>query len=229
MTDKITGLHDLRPGDLMFGPIGGIVPGLFPVGAGQLLLNESFRIGPLAIRHVGVVVEGGTRFIGAIPRLVQAMPHGAEEIELTAEHWSPRHAYVRLPEDYPGQADDAAAIARLFVSERVPYSFLSYAYLAAWRFGWKTDALARWIDRRGRKIAFLQSHRPVDLLVCTDFSIRLPREAICSVLADQAWTLTGKDLVQGTRPQIVTPGQLAAAVWDLPGVIRGGAGLLESR
>lgn len=220
MTDKITGLHDLRPGDLMFGPIGGIVPGLFPVGAGQLLLNESFRIGPLAIRHVGVVVEAGTQFIGAMPRLVQAMPKGAEEIELTAEHWSPRHAYVRLPEDYPGQAADAAAIARLFVSERVPYSFLSYAYLAAWRFGWKTDALARWIDRR--KPAYHHEGG-------TGMRTMLPREAICSVLADQAWTLAGKDLVQGTRPQIVTPGQLAAAVWDLPGVIRGGAGLLESK
>lgn len=223
MTDKITGLHDLRPGDLMFGPIGGIVPGLFPVGAGQLLLNESFRIGPLAIRHVGVVVEAGTQFIGAMPRLVQAMPKGAEEIELTDEHWSSRHAYVRLPEGYPGQAADAAEIARLFVSEHVPYSFLSYAYLAAWRFGWKTDHLARWIDRRQERNLYI---------VTPDGPggpIRLPQEAICSVLADQAWTLAGKDLVQGTRPQIVTPGQLAAAVWDLPGVIRGGAGLLESK
>ena len=33
--------------------------------------------------------------------------------------WDERFAYVRLPEDYPGQASDAAAIARKSVSGRV--------------------------------------------------------------------------------------------------------------
>ena len=195
---EIRSLADLRPGDLMFGPIGGIVPGLFPVGVGQAMLGELFRVGELSVRHVGVVVGG--------PRLAQAMPRGAEEIELTQAHWTRKYVYARIPEDYAGQAEDAAAIAQLFISERVPYSFASYAALAAWRFGFRAERLARWVDRR----------RPVEP--------HLPMEAICSVLADQAWTLAGKDLVQGTRSQIVTPGMLAQALFRMGGVEWGGAG-----
>lgn len=100
------------------------------------------------------------------------------------------------------------AIARLFVSEKVPYSFASYGALAAWRFGLRAERLARWCDRR-------RFTRPEP---------RLPAEAICSVLADQAWTLTGKDLVQGTRSQIVTPGMLARHLWLDGDVEWGGAG-----
>jgi hypothetical protein len=158
MTDSISSLADLRPGDVMFGPIGGVVPGLFPVGVGQALLGETFHVGRLSIRHVGIVVAND--LIG--PRLVQAMPHGAEEIELyPAAHWTDRHAYVRLPEDYPGQAADAAAIARLFVTERVSYSFASYAALAAWKYGLRTPRLEAWINRRREPIMFVSSHRSV--------------------------------------------------------------------
>lgn len=211
MTEQINGLADLRQGDIMFGPIGGIVPGLFPVGVGQFLLGEVFRSGRLSVRHVGVVVQaasfelrnGGARG----PRLVQAMPGGAEEIELSADHWTDRYVYVRPPEDYPGQAAAAAKIARLFVREEVPYSFASYAALAAWRVGLRAERLARWVDRRGHD--------------------NLPMEAICSVLADQAWTLAGKDLVQGTRSQIVTPGMLATQlIHRTPGVVIGWGGTM---
>jgi hypothetical protein len=158
----IASLADLRPGDIMFGPIGGVVPGLFPVGVGQAILGETFHVGRLSIRHVGIVVETGERSRRSIrrrrshtacrqPRLVQAMPHGAEEIPMTPDtHWTDRHAYVRLPEDYPGQAEDAAAIARLFVTERVSYSFASYAALAAWKYGLRTPRLEAWIGRRRR-------------------------------------------------------------------------------
>lgn len=220
MTSEIRSLADLRPGDLMFGPIGGIVPGLFPVGVGQALLGELFRVGELSVRHVGVVVEEGhyTWPENEGPRLVQAMPRGAEEIELTREHWTRRYAYARIPEDYVGQAEDAAAIARLFVSEKVPYSFASYAALAAWRFGFRAERLARWVDRR----------RPEPSYYVTDVGpsgpVHLPCEAMCSVLGDQSWTLTGKDLVQGTRSQIVTPGMLGQALFRMQGVEWGGAG-----
>ncbi|BCJ45303.1 hypothetical protein GCM10010168_85720 [Actinoplanes ianthinogenes] len=257
MSVQIGSLTDLRPGDIMFGPIGGLVPGVFPVGVGQLALGEVFRAGHLSVRHVGVVVEASVHHDGpttydrttrayfpastdelrrdtvaleyypngviTAPKLVQAMPRGAEEIELRHDsHWTPRHAYVRLPEDYPGQAEDAAAIARLFVSEKVPYSFASYAALAAWRFGLKAERLARWINRR-RPLstgASYWSHQHDDLV-----RPQLPAEAICSVLADQAWTLAGKELVTGTRSQIVTPGMLATQLWRRDGVIWGGAGL----
>lgn len=237
--DKIESLADLRPGDIMFGPIGGIVPGIFPVGLGQAMLGETFRAGALSVRHVGVVVEAPRRVppfeLPQTPRafwqdgkryepgrLVQAMPHGAEEINLWPEtHWTPRHAYVRLPEDYPGQAADAAAIARLFVTEHVAYSFASYAALAAWKCGLGTPRLEAWIDRRRKPIPFEGSgtHRDNG----TDGFVRLPCEAICSVLADQAWSLAGKRVMHGVAHQAVTPGAMAnqlrwrdGAVWSTP-------------
>lgn len=239
MTDQIRGLADLRPGDIMFAPIGGLVPGVFPVGIGQLLLGEVFRAGRLSVRHVGIVVEasqhlppgsvyrGQTYETGVItaPRLVQAMPGGAEEIELrTGTHWTPRHAYLRLPEDYPGQADDAAAIARLMVDVGTPYSFASYASLVLWRWGVRVDRLQRWINRRRERIltplpsgkGFEHDGNRGDLA-----SIKLPVEAICSVLVDQAWTLAGKDVMPNTAEQAVTPGALAGQLWRTPGVTWG--------
>lgn len=228
MSEKIRGLHDLRPGDIMFGPLG-------IANIGQLILGEQFRIGPFAAGHVGVVTEeaycwetGRAAARDWRTRLVQAMPGGAEEIELTGRHWSPKYVYARLPEDYPGQADDAAAIAQLFVSERVPYSFLSYAALAAWRFGVKAERLAKWIDRRRPPISVM-GHEWSGVAGGREMiRAALPAEAICSVLADQAWTLAGQEVVTGTRSQIVTPGMLAMQLWRRPGVVWGGAGLLES-
>lgn len=252
------GLQDLRPGDIMFGPIGGLV-GL-GVGLGQLALGEGFRMGKLSIRHVGIVVEASARYEGmtlydadqgrylpigdapgplrtqeeaermgyvvyphgviTAPRLVQAMPGGAEEIELREDtHWTERHAYARLTEDWPGQAEDAAAVARLMVTEGVAYSFASYAALAARRWGVKTLRLDRWIGRRREPVAVQLSHgmNPLPALPC---------EAICSVLADQAWSLAGKRVVEGTAPQVVTPGMMAGQLARRPGVMWMGPGVL---
>lgn len=223
---EINSLADLRPGDLLFGPIGGLVPGVFPVGIGQLMLGEAFRAGKLSVRHVGVVVQAGWDggHEGTWPRLVQAMPSGAEEIRMTtATHWTPRHAYVRLTEDYPGQSEDAAAIARLFVSERVPYSFLSYAALAAWRYGIKAGRLEAWINRRRKPITWeIPSHQTT-----SRHSIALPREAICSVLADQSWSLAGKRVMQNVAHQAVTPGAMALQLWRRNDAIWGGAGISD--
>lgn len=248
MTDTatITGLGDLRPGDVMFGPIGGIVPGVFPVAAGQLALGEAFRIGRLSIRHAAVVVKasehlppGTVRFrssgryytpddqreapaiddrrsghyetyeTGVItaPVIVEAMPKGARLRELRqATDWTDRHAYVRQREDYPGQAERAAAVAEQLVG--TPYSFASYAALGAWRVGMHTERLEAYINRRTG---------PLDL----------PAELICSQLVDEAWTRAGKQVMpHGTRPQVVTPGGLAMRLWNAPGAIRGGVGVL---
>lgn len=227
----IASLADLRPGDVMFGPIGGIVPGLFPVGVGQALLGETFHVGRLSIRHVGIVVEQQPCLsVGCAAsmhtRLVQAMPHGAEEITMTPEtHWTDRHAYVRLPEDYPGQAADAAAIARLFVTERVSYSFASYAALAAWKYGLKTPKLEAWIGRRRPEILDVSSHEPALLARSEPIEVRLPCEAICSVLADQAWTLAGHRVMQDVAHQAVTPGAMAGQLWCRAGTTWGGKGL----
>jgi hypothetical protein len=158
------------------------------------------------------------------------MPRGAEEVEIGPNaHWTNRHAYVRIPEDYPGQGSDAAAIARLFVTEKVPYSFLSYAALIAWKWGLKAERLEKWIDRRRpSKLTPLPSgkgfqhdgHRG-DLA-----ALPLPCEAICSVLADQAWSLAGKRVMEGVPHQAVTPGAMAARLFAMQGIEWGGKGFL---
>jgi hypothetical protein len=204
----VTDLRDLRPGDIMFGPIDGPV-GL-GVGLGQILLGEGFRVGGLSVRHVGIVAEAARPEVDGYPGgawvppvLVQAMPGGAEAVGMTAhQHWTDRHAYVRLPEDYAGQAEDAAAVACVMVQQGVAYSWASYLALAAWRFGWRTDRLGRWIDRRKT----------------SPEGLALPVEAICSVLVDQAWTLTGKQVMpRETHPQVVTPGALAGHLLTVDG------------
>jgi hypothetical protein len=147
-TDPIRSLTDVRPGDICITTMGGFIPGFLPVRVGHWLCKESFTVGPYSADHVLICVEAeqwtkdhtyrpdldpiehrdhgqGPEF--HLPALaVQAMPRGAEEIALTpAKHWTDGVAWFRLTEDYPGQAADAAAIARLFVSEKVPYSWRS--------------------------------------------------------------------------------------------------------
>ena len=214
MVTEITRLEDVRPGDLYLGPIGGWVG--VGVSAGELLVDGGFRVGKLDVRHIGVVVEATTTEgssdewpTGVIhaPRLAQAMPGGAEIVDMTYDrHWSPKCAYARLPEDYPGQAEDAVAIARLMVEHSVAYSPASYPALAAWHWGIATPRLEKWIGRRQAE--------PSELVLPSGKGIAgpkglLPVEAICSVFADQAWSLTGKKIFDDGRPhQCVTPSQL---------------------
>jgi len=209
----MSSLSDLTPGMIGFGPIRGSA-GLL-VSAGQLLLGEGFRVGDLDIRHVFVVVRGGEG--PAWPQVVEAEPGGAQLRSIADgrllvdvdNRWTDQYAYVRLPEDYPGQATDAAAIARAMIG--TPYSFASYAALAAWRMGMKTPRLEAWINRRKGTSPIL-ANRPSHV-----GSAGLPREAICSVLADQAWSLTGKKIMEGVAHQCVTPGALAGRLLAMDG------------
>jgi hypothetical protein len=213
----VASIADLRPGMLGFGKIDGAAR--WPVWAGQMLLGEGFAVGDLKIEHVFVVTEvyGPHDF-----QIVEAMPNGARSMNVGMDRWTPEYAYVQLPEDYPGQGEDAAAIARAMIG--TPYSFLSYPALAAWHWGLahgkelpdgtiEPSRLEAWIDRR-KPLAW-----PISGLSdrCAA-SIRLPREAICSVLADQAWALTGKQVMpRGTPHQCVTPGALGAALLEMDG------------
>lgn len=215
MSDRIESLDDLRPGDLMLTSMSG-APARALVYGGQLLLGEYVRLGKFVVGHAGIVTEARRDIeIGTekspqtwpmhYAKLVQAMPRGAEEIELRADtHWNEHTLFARLPEDADAcfQAEQAAEHARDMIG--TPYSFASYAALAAWRFGVKTPRLERWIDRRDE--------------------LGYPREAICSVLVDQAWTLAGKRVCSGVAKQAVTPGQLTLQLLATPGVIWGGAG-----
>lgn len=160
------------------------------------------------------------------PKIVEAMPSGARLRELRLDRdWTPKTAYARLVEDWPGQAEDAAAIARLMIG--IPYGFSSYAALAAWRFGARPARLEAWIDRRQPKAVTLPhwSSGP-ELGSAITRGGRLPMRVICSQLGDQAWTLAGKQVMpHGTKPQIVTPGGLASRLLMRRGVVWGGAGL----
>lgn len=206
-------IADLRPGMIGFGPIGGAAG--IGVHAGQLLLGEGFTVGPLTIEHVFVVTRiqlhiaptPGNEVSEAFA--VEAMPSGAREVPIY-DRWTPQYAYVQLPEDYPGQSADAAIIARAMIG--TPYSWRSYAALAAWKFGLKAKRLEAWINRRKSAVPIGNG------LIFRKQMIALPREAICSVLADQSWALTGRQVMpKGTPHQCVTPGALAAALLEMRG------------
>lgn len=205
---RIRSLAELRPGDIMIAGQSA-APVKLVVYGGTFLLHEDFRIGPFVAGHAAVVVSS--------TQIVEAMPHGARRRTLTDADWSPGHMYFRLPEDYPGQALDAAAVALAMVG--TPYSIASYLYLAAFRFGLKSDWLKNRINRRRPNTTFVlpSGNRTTD---------NLPVEEICSVLAEQAWTLTGKKVLRGTAPQVATPGLLTAQLWELEGIICGGFSLL---
>lgn len=230
-------LEDVRPGDLYLGPIGGALGGA--IRAAQVIVDGGWRVGPLHVEHIGIVVEAarpaGSRITlsasdqqdARAPRMVQAMPRGAEEIALSYDrHWTPKVAYARIPEDYPGQAADAAAIARLMVREKVRYSFPSYGALALYHWGYQAPRLTEWIGRRRNPGPSIEAMRAAGLALDRGkpFEIRLPVEAICSVLADQCWSLAGKRVMEGTAPQAVTPSQLGqrlltgmdGVVWGWP-------------
>ncbi len=203
---KLPELHDVRPGDIAFGPIGGVVPGFFPVAVGQTLfapaemrrdIRKWFRY-----RHVMVVVEN-LRSLGRVyPRLVQAMPSGAEEITLTEEHWTKDYVYLRPP--YPGRETDSgwveanlqasyvATRAREFVG--TPYSFADYAAIAAWRSGLRITGgkLREYVTDSGHMI--------------------------CSQLADQAMSDAGWHVFDdGRLPQDVMPCELYHQMAQVPG------------
>lgn len=211
----ITSARDLRPGDIGLGPIGGLVG--FGVGAGQWALGEGWTLDEnheIKIRHACIITKAAT----VAPEYAEAMPSGARLGRL--DRWTPEWAWVRLPEDYPGQAMDAAFVAHMMATLRhpVPYSPVSYLYLAQWRLGLDSHRTLEWINRRQDPPTWtLPSGRRL--------AAGLPREAICSVYVDQSWTLTGKRIMHGVPYQCVTPKGLAntlrfntpGAVWAFPG------------
>jgi hypothetical protein len=189
-------LADVRPGDIVFGPIGGVVPGVFPVGAGQLLLAD--RKARLSwrrwwkIRHVLVVTREPGRSWGLPGLAVQAMPGGAEEIELTAaRHWTKDYVYVRPMLDN-SQGVEIATAARSYIG--TPYNFLTYGKLLAGHLhlGLTERTLKKWISTR--------------------------KDMMCSQLADQCLADAGYHVFDdGRLPQDVVPSELYRKLLDMPG------------
>src|SRR4051812_36196656 len=132
----VSGLEQLRPGDIGFGNIGGAAGAL--VWLGQQIVDattpEESRY-----KHVFVVVEGGT--VGAMPdgpapRIVQAMPSGAEEIRIGVEHWRSDTVYIR-PRYNPYIPGSATVAQNARARVGTPYSFLDYVAIAGLHVGIK--------------------------------------------------------------------------------------------
>lgn len=179
----------LRPGDIMFGPIGGAVGVL--VGAGQLILGDATPRS-WKVRHVGVVTQSiGNGPGDRIVKLVQAMPSGAEEITLGPEHWTRDHVYIRPAYDFNlDSAFITARAARSYIG--TPYSFLDYVALAGLHLGIRNGPVRRYVTSS--------------------------KHMICSQLADQAMSDAGHHVfTDGRLPQDVTPAELFHGMLRMPG------------
>lgn len=172
-----------------------------PLAADLLILTGQLTLGePGYPHHVGVVVQEASAWQG--PRLVQAMPSGAEEITLDERHWTPDHVYLRPPYGseerliglttltVASQGIGVAAAARRYLD--TPYSYLDYAAILGRHLGVKDGRLRRYV--------------------------RSTRHMICSQLADQAMADAGFHVFDDGRwPQDVTPAALYAALLARPG------------
>jgi len=189
----VSALADLLPGDIMF------ARHVTPWSADLLILaGQTFLGQPGYPHHVGVVVQAAKDMYGtpgvlrAGPRLMQAMPGGAEDVELTADYWTKDYAYLRpaYVAGYNGMALRVAAAAVSYLG--TPYSFLDYAALTALRLG-------------------------IDPLSVREY-VTSSEHMICSQLADQALSDAGFHMfTDGRLPQDVTPSALYGRLLSLPG------------
>ena len=192
----MSSLADLRPGDIAIGPIHGFT-GAF-VGAAQLALATVepgliWRQGPgewFRKRHAGVITEAAPTLLDG-PRMVQAMPGGAEEIELRSEtHWTEEWTYIRPNYSFPlDQAGRVAWAAQGYIG--TPYDFLTYAAIPPYRAG-----------VRGRRIEHIISGR--DTMMCS--------RLVDACLADAGYHLFDDGRLEGN----VTPSELYRQLRRLP-------------
>jgi hypothetical protein len=173
-------LADLRPGDIGFSNITGYAGAL--IWAGQRLLAATEK-GEANIKHVFVVTQTDP------VKIVQAMPNGAEEIEIHEEHWTEDFVYLR-PAYETAQGYDVAHAARLRIG--TPYSFADYAAILGLHMGIKNGAVRRYVTSSGHQI--------------------------CSQLADQSLSDAGFHVFNDKRlPQDVMPIELYRALAAMPG------------
>ncbi len=192
---------DLRPGDAVFGPIGGWV-GNTIVRPGQLALAPwrsllSWRTW-WRINHVAMVVE-----TNPVVMIGQAMPKGFEIVPLRDDQWSADYVFIR-PRYWNGgpgsgplpnaAASGAAETLRKLWERKVGYGFAAYPRLAAHRLDIPVPRLDRHVQRTDAK--------------------GVPLEAICSQAID--WALTraggldgnGHVFNDGRKPFDVVPSEL---------------------
>lgn len=205
----MTSLADLRPGDIGFSNITGYAGALIWAAQRVLAATEESE---KKIKHVFVVTEAAQRrdipfmhrdpdgftyegvhpnFYG--PRIVQAMPHGAEDIEIGDEHWTKDFVYLRpaYTEKFGGTFGiNVAHAARRYVD--TPYSFADYAAILGLHMGIDNGAVRRYVTSSGHQI--------------------------CSQLADQSLSDAGFHVFTDKRlPQDVMPIELYRALAAMPG------------
>jgi hypothetical protein len=207
-------LEDLRPGDI------GFARHVLPRSADLLILAGQLALGePGYPHHVFVVTEAAEAIPPAFgrsiapnpyacgPKIVQAMPSGAEEIEIGAEFWTKDYTYIRpaygtraagfhahAPLDFVqgvlNQDAEVALKARGYVG--TPYSFADYAAIAGVHFGIANGPIRRYVTSS--------------------------KHMICSQLADQTMSDAGWHVFNdGRLPQDVTPAALHAQMRKMPG------------
>lgn len=195
--------NKINSGDIMFGPIDGLIPGIFPVGVGQVVLFLTRRwwkhVGRVRqwfhVRHVGMIIDGGTN-------LIQAMPKGCEIVPVGTRAHEGRYVFIRP--DYAsiptlsGRFFPGAAIA-LSAAKYVgtPYNFLTYLKLAAGVLRFRFTE--RWLIRH--------------------MSTR--KDMMCSQHIDQSLADAGYHVFDdGRLPQDVLPAELFVALLSRPGLFR---------
>jgi hypothetical protein len=223
----ISSVNDLRPGDVVFGPISGPAGHLvrwgqvFTAPWRSLLTWKTWW----RINHVAMVTERGDGV--SLPMIGQAMPTGFEIVPLQAYQWSPDYVFIRPRygvwvdhEDHPPLATAMEAVrqVRRLAEARVGYGFAAYPRLAARRLKIPSPSLDRWVQR-------------------TDPATGLPLESICSQAIDWALTqaggLDGEGHVfdDGRKPFDVVPSELYVRLLALDpvDVIRPGKAMLARR
>jgi hypothetical protein len=194
----------------MFSGMDGIVPGLFPVGAGQVALFLTRRWWRMVrsirqwfhIRHVAAVDATGS---GAA-RIVQAMPRGVECVPFQrSKHWTPGHVYIRP--DYLNTRDESLRIeAGNVVAHHalgylgVPYNFLTYLKLAAGAF--RMRLTEGWLRRHMSTRADMMCSQHVDQsLADAGYHVfndgRLPQDVVPAELFDALIRRPGWFLIPG--------------------------------
>lgn len=177
----ISGVRDLRAGDIGFGPIPGV--GGWSARVGMMLLRDDTRY-----PHVFVVQDGP--HVGAVP-IVEAAPGGAR-YRMLADGGTSAYCYIRPRYAQSvlfrqGQRWDVADQALAMV--RRPYGWMNYPYLATKRLGIKSKLIDAYVSRE------TDDGRPV--------------APICSQLADAALSLAGVHVFKdGRKHHDVTPGDL---------------------
>jgi hypothetical protein len=204
-------MTDVRPGDVMFAPVDG------PVS--ELIVKGQFLVAPWKhrltwrtwwrVQHAALVTQAVDPAASTPARISQAQPSGYEEVDLTEQHWSPDHVYLRPKWLYEGEAEVAAQHAREMARRRVPYSFVDYLAIALHRFHVPSPRIDQWVARMDED--------------------GYPRRSICSQGVDHQLTMAGGLVVgadgvghvfdDGRASSDVVPSELYLRLMELPGTL----------